>query len=63
MEKNREGKRNGEPERTNGSDGRVAGREPEETKGNGERNGRVEATVRRKLEAGKGRSRDQVAES
>ena len=26
-------------------------------------NGRVEATVRRKLEAGKGRNRDQVAES
>ena len=63
MEKNREGKRNGEPERTKESDGRNAGREPEEMRGNGERAGRVEATVRRKLEAGKGRNRDQVAES
>ena len=60
---NREGKRSGEPERTKESDGRDEGREPEETRGTGERNGRVEATVRRKLEAGKGRNRDQVAES
>ena len=56
-------RRSGEPERTKESDGRNTGREPEETKGNGERDGRVEATVRRKLEAGKGRNRDQVAES
>ena len=52
-----------EPERTKESDGRDEGREPEETRGIGERNGRVEATVRRKLEAGKGRNGDQVAES
>ena len=52
-----------EPERTKESDGRNEGREPEETRGNRERAGRVEATVRRKLEAGKGRNRDQVAES
>ena len=52
-----------EPERTKESDGRTEGREPEETRGNRERAGRVEATVRRKLEAGKGRNRDQVAES
>ena len=62
-EESREGKRSGEPERTKESDGRDEGREPEETRGIGERNGRVEATVRRKLEAGKGRSRDRVAES
>ena len=62
-EENREGKRSGEPERTKESDGRDEGREPEETRGNGERAGRVEATVRRKLEAGKGRNGDQVAES
>ena len=61
-EKNREGKRSGEPERTKESAGRNAGREPEETRGKVKRAGRVEATVRRKLEAGKGRSRDQVAE-
>ena len=61
MGKNREGKRSGEPERTKESDGRDEGREPE--RGNGKRTGRVEATVRRKLEAGKGRNRDQVAES
>ena len=60
---NREGKRRGEPERTKESAGRNEGREPEETRGNRERAGRVEATVRRKLEAGKGRNRDQVAES
>ena len=52
-----------EPDRTKERDGRNERREPEETKGNGKRAGRVEATVRRKLEAGKGRSRDQVAES
>ena len=58
------GSRNRRPEETKvGRVGRNAGREPEETRGNGERDGRVEATVRRKLEAGKGRSRDQVAES
>ena len=55
-------RRSGEPERTKESDGRNAGREPEETRGKVKRAGRVEATVRRKLEAGKGRSRDQVAE-
>ena len=58
------GSRSGRPEETKvGRAGRNEGREPEETKGNGKRAGRVEATVRRKLEAGKGRSRDQVAES
>ena len=58
------GSRTGRLEETKaGRSGRNAGREPEETKGNRERNGRVEATVRRKLEAGNGRNRDQVAES
>ena len=53
------GSRSGRPEETKvGRAGRNAGREPEETRGNGERAGRVEATVRRKLEAGKGRNRD-----
>ena len=52
-----------EPERTKESAGRNEVREPEETRGNRERAGRVEATVRRKLEAGKGRNRDRVAES
>ena len=67
-EENREGKGSVEPEQRAGgnegrSDGRNEGREPEETRGNRERAGRVEATVRRKLEAGKGRNRDQVAKS
>ena len=58
------GSRKGRLEETKaGRVGRNEGREPEETKGNGERAGRVEATVRRKLEAGKGRNRDRVAES
>ena len=58
------GSRKGRLEETKvGRAGRDEGREPEETRGNGKRNGRVEATVRRKLEAGKGRNRDQVAES
>ena len=58
------GSRTGELEETKaGRNGRNEGRKPEETKGNGERCGRAEATVRRKLEAGKGRNRDQVAES
>ena len=64
-EENREGKRSGEPERkTGGNEGwksRAERRKPR--KRGGERAGRVEATVRRKLEAGKGRNRDQVAES
>ena len=56
--------RKGRPEETKvRRAGRDEGREPEETRGTGEWNGRVEATVRRKLEAGKGRNRDQVAES
>ena len=58
------GSRTGRLEETKAErSGRNAGREPEETKGNRKRNGRVEATVRRKLEAGNGRNRDQVAES
>ena len=58
------GSRTGRLEETKAErSGRNAGREPEETKGNRERDGRVEATVRRKLEAGNGRNRDQVAES
>ena len=58
------GSRSGRPEETKvGRAGRAERREPEETRETGERNGRVEATVRRKLEAGKGRNRDQVAES
>ena len=43
--------------------GATGGTKEGNRKGNGERAGRVEATVRRKLEAGKGRNRDQVAES
>ena len=58
------GSRSGRLEETKvGRVGRADGREPEETRGNRERRGRVEATVRRKLEAGKGRNRDRVAES
>ena len=58
------GSRSGRLEETKvGRAGRAEGREPEETRGKVERAGRVEATVRRKLEAGKGRSRDRVAES
>ena len=58
------GSRKGRPEETKaGRVGRNGGSELEETKVSGKRDGRVEATVRRKLEAGKGRSRDQVAES
>ena len=58
------GSRSGRLEETKvGRAGRDEGREPEETRGNRERRGRVEATVRRKLEAGKGRNGDRVAES
>ena len=58
------GSRSGRLEETKvGRAGRAEEREPEETRGNGERRGRVEATVRRKLEAGKGRNGDRVAES
>ena len=55
------GSRKGRPEETKA--GRVGRAEEADRKESGERTGRVEATVRRKLEAGKGRSRDQVAES
>ena len=62
--KRRAWSRSGRLEETKvGRAGRDEGREPEETRGIGERHGRVEATVRRKLEAGKGRNRDRVAES
>ena len=66
---NREGKRSGEPERkTGGNEGwkSRAGRSEviqRRRRRAEDVNGRVEATVRRKLEAGKGRNRDQVAES
>ena len=65
MEGSREVRRSGEPKwKTGGNEGwkgRAERRKPR--KRGGERDGRVEATVRRKLEAGKGRNRDQVAES